>query len=64
MSLTPQTVRPKTAAELLGIGTSTFWRWSKERHDFPKPRRLSPRCTVFDTTELLAWRDAQVKGVA
>lgn len=54
-----QTARPKDAAELLGIGISTLWRWAKERHDFPKPRRLSTRCTVFDTAELLAWRDAQ-----
>ena len=57
-------IRPKTAAELLGIGTSTFWRWAKERHDFPKGRRLSARCTVFDAAELLAWRDAQLKVVA
>lgn len=53
--------RPKDAAQLLGVGVSTFWRWSKERQDFPKPRKLSSRCTVFDTQELLAWRDAQVK---
>lgn len=61
---TPPTVastsaRPKDAANLLGVGVSTFWRWAKERKDFPKPRKLSNRCTVFDTQELLAWRDAQ-----
>ncbi len=54
-----QSIRPKTAAELLGIGTSTFWRWAKERSDFPKARRLSPRCTVFDAQEIITWRDAQ-----
>ncbi|WP_153116257.1 helix-turn-helix transcriptional regulator [Rhodocyclus tenuis] len=52
--------RPKTAAEILGVGVSTLWRWAKERADFPKPRRLSSRCTIFDGAELLAWRDAQV----
>ncbi|WP_299146744.1 AlpA family transcriptional regulator [uncultured Comamonas sp.] len=54
--------RPKVAAELLGVGVSTLWRWAKERSDFPKPRRLSPRCTVFDAGELVAWRDAQKGG--
>ncbi|GAB2467365.1 hypothetical protein GCM10027082_18760 [Comamonas humi] len=61
MSLAPQTVRPKDAAELLGIGISTLWRWAKDRPDFPKPRHLSTRCTIFDVAELLNWRDAQVK---
>jgi prophage regulatory protein len=52
-------LRPKQAAEFLGIGKATLWRWSKERADFPKPRRLSSRCTVFDMAELEAWRNAQ-----
>jgi prophage regulatory protein len=56
-----QSVRPKQGAALLGIGIATFWRWNKERHDFPKPRKLSARCTVFDAGELIAWRDAQGK---
>lgn len=55
--------RPKPAAELLGIGTATLWRWIKERPDFPKPIRLSARCTVFDGDALIAWRDGQHKGV-
>lgn len=54
--------RPKHAAELLGVGIATLWRWSKERQDFPKPKRLSPRCTVFDGAELISWRDAQANG--
>lgn len=51
--------RPKQAAELLGIGIATLWRWAKERSDFPKPIHLSARCTVFNGTALVAWRDAQ-----
>ncbi len=50
--------RPKQAAELLGIGVATLWRWTK-RPDFPKAIRLSARCTVFDGNALTAWRDAQ-----
>ena len=57
-----KSVRPKHAAELLGIGKATLWRWVKERHDFPRLRRLSARCSVFDRDELIAWRDAQIGG--
>lgn len=46
---------------MLGVGLSTFWRWAKERPGFPNARKLSPRCTVFDVEELIAWRDAQAK---
>ncbi|WP_338497617.1 helix-turn-helix transcriptional regulator [Delftia tsuruhatensis] len=56
-----QSLRPAMAAAFLAVGRSTFWRWSRERADFPKPRHLSPRCTVFDAAELAAWRDAQGK---
>lgn len=56
-----QSARPKDAASLLGVGVSTFWRWAKERPDFPQPRKLSNRCTIFDVQELIAWRDAQAK---
>ena len=56
--------RPKQAAEFLGIGVATFWRWAKERHDFPKMIRLSARCTVIDGDQLVAWRDAQAEKVA
>lgn len=57
--------RPPQAAQFLGIGTSTLWRWVKERPDFPRPVKLSERVTVFDSGELSAWRNAQaVKEVA
>ena len=55
----PQTVRADEAARLLGIGKSTLWRYARAS-DFPKARRLSPRCTVFDVDELLAWRDSKI----
>lgn len=56
-------IRPNKAAEFLGIGRATLWRWAKNRADFPKPRLLSPRCAVFDVAELEAWRNAQTWGV-
>ena len=52
-------LRPQQAADFLGMARVTFYRYLKERPDFPKPRKLSPRCVVFDADELLAWRDNQ-----
>ncbi|MCC4115342.1 AlpA family phage regulatory protein [Aromatoleum toluclasticum] len=57
-----KSLRPQQAAEFLGISIPTFWRWIKERPDFPRPIRLSARCTVVDQAELIAWRDAQSSG--
>lgn len=48
-------LRPKDAAELLGVGESTFWRWAKDRPDFPEPIRLSARMTVFSRNDLMRW---------
>jgi len=59
-----KSVRPKQAAATLGISIATLWRWAKERNDFPKPRNLSSRCTVWDADELQAWRDSHAKGAA
>jgi predicted DNA-binding transcriptional regulator AlpA len=52
-------LRPKHAAAFLGIAPSTFWRWVKERDDFPQGISLSARCTVFRLDHLIEWRDAQ-----
>ncbi|MFC0593053.1 helix-turn-helix transcriptional regulator [Ottowia pentelensis] len=62
MSQVRTSSRPRQAAELLGISRATLWRWVATRHDFPRARRLSARCTVFDSAELIAWRDAQAKS--
>ena len=54
-----KSLRPAQAADLLGIGRATLWRWIKEKPGFPQPIQLSTRCTVLRGSELLAWRDAQ-----
>ena len=56
-----RSVRPPAAAAILGIGISTLWKWNRERADFPKGIRLSPRCTVFNEDRLLQWRDSQAQ---
>lgn len=51
--------RPARGAEILGVSLPTFWRYAKQFPDFPRPCRLSARCTVFDEASLVAWRDSR-----
>jgi prophage regulatory protein len=57
--ITRLSARPARAAEILGVSLPTLWRYLKRNPDFPRPRRLSARCTVFDFDELIAWRDSR-----
>lgn len=54
-----KSLRPKQAADLLGIGRTTLWKLATTRPDFPRPSRLTPRVTVYDRGALIAWRNAQ-----
>lgn len=54
-----RSVRPKEAAELLGISEPTLHRYARLRPGFPAKRKFSPGVTVFLVAELIAWRDAQ-----
>jgi prophage regulatory protein len=47
-----QIVRPKEAAEMLGVSLSTIWRYLRLDPDFPKQYKLSTRVTGFDEQEL------------
>lgn len=55
----PAVMRPKAAAEYLGMGLSTVWRRAKEDPDFPKPVKLGPRTTCFYTTDIVSFLDRQ-----
>ncbi len=37
-----------------GVGRSTVWAWAA-RTDFPKPIRLSEKCTRWRLSDLVAW---------
>lgn len=54
-----KSLRPAQAAEFLGISHATLWRWLKERPDFPRPRKIGARTTIWIAAELEQWRDAQ-----
>ena len=48
-------LRPRQAAEALGIGLSTFWLRAKTDPDFPLLVRLGPKSTVVRETDLEAY---------
>lgn len=45
----------KVIAALTGNGVSTVWRYAANDPDFPKPIKLSARCTRFRVGEVRAW---------
>jgi predicted DNA-binding transcriptional regulator AlpA len=55
-----KSLRPNEQADALGVTRSTLYRWEKQHPDFPKARKLGPRCSVRDRDELLAWRDSRM----
>lgn len=54
----PQKLRPGTAGKMLGISKATLLRWEHEKADFPKPSRPTPRVTLYDRDQLLAFLEA------
>lgn len=43
------------AAILLDVSRGTIRRWSKKNEQFPKPVKLSERCTRWLTEEIQNW---------
>ena len=51
----PVKMRPRQVCEHFGIGRTKLHHLVTTEPGFPRPRRLSSRCTLFDTAELIAW---------
>ena len=47
-----QALRPAQVAEKLGVSVPTVWRYCRTNPNFPKPRKLSERVTIFDEAEV------------
>lgn len=52
--LDEQYLTVKEVCQRLSIGKSTVWAWSTENR-FPKPVRLSSRCTRWRLSEIVVW---------
>jgi len=48
-------MRPEKAAEYIGVAISTLWKFAKEDTTFPRPFKLSSRCTLFYVAEIDSW---------
>jgi predicted DNA-binding transcriptional regulator AlpA len=48
-------MRPEKAAEYIGVAISTLWKIAKEDPSFPRPFKLSSRCTLIYRAQLDAW---------
>lgn len=44
----------KQGADYTGVTISTWWEWARTLPDFPKPLRISTRCT--------RWRRGEIDG--
>jgi len=47
--------RPAHAAAHIGVAPSTLWQILKKDPTFPRPFKLSSRCTLFYTDQLDSW---------
>lgn len=52
--LDEQFLSVKEVCQRLSIGKSTVWAWSME-NKFPKPVRLSSRCTRWRLSDIVSW---------
>ena len=54
-----QFLSPKLVAKRYGKCRETIWRWASDPHyagmNFPKPRKIGMKTTVWDEADLDAW---------
>ena len=46
-------------AQMTGVAESTWWDWARNVPDFPKPIRISARCTRWNQAEIEAWLESR-----
>jgi predicted DNA-binding transcriptional regulator AlpA len=52
----PLAIRPTEAAKLIGLSKRELYRLAADdRSGFPKAKKLTPNCTVFDYAAVEAW---------
>ena len=55
-------LRPRQAADALGISLTTFWVKAKTDPDFPTLIRMSPGCTVVQESDLEAYMQKKLQA--
>ncbi|WP_397544216.1 helix-turn-helix transcriptional regulator [Roseovarius salis] len=61
----PETfLRDTDCAARYSVSRNTWWRWQRERTDMPRPVRLSPGCTRWKLSDLIAWEAAKAEVAA
>lgn len=61
MAVKPRFVRPRDAAEYVGLHRTTLYSYA-HRGLFPKPIQIGPRKVAFRLADLEAWCDAREKA--
>ncbi len=52
-------LRPRDAANHLGVSISTLYRWERECPGFPKRIKLGPRASGWRLADLESWLERQ-----
>jgi len=52
-------ISARQGAKMTGVAESTWWEWARTFKDFPKPIRISPRCTRWDQAEIEGWLESR-----
>jgi prophage regulatory protein len=55
-------LRPRQAADALGIGLSTFWLKAKTDPDFPQLIQLGPKSTIVREADLEAYVEKKAEA--
>lgn len=54
----PAYLTDRQAAARYSVSRNTVWRWAKDGN-FPKPIHLSPQCTRWRRSDIVAWEANQ-----
>ena len=53
--LQPVALSARQVAQLLGVSTSTIWRWRRDDPDFPKPKKLGGHTVRWQRSDIEAY---------
>jgi len=63
-TINPPVLRPKQAAQYIGLSLPTFWRLVKDDPQFPQPFRLGANSRAVMRADLDAWLESKREATA